>query len=418
MSERIRNNRIEYLVYFFFWGVLVLAPFSVNIPLFGMNEPVVWKHVFSFWLFLLPVFVLFLLNNYILLPYLFIHKKYKWLYFLLVLLIICINGFLSDKYIVSFRPERPGVINKLNRPDYTEFKAEHPPFENGPIRKVSGKYSTTHSSIHDTIAKNKDYYIGKLPRSKPPEIGFVDFLFNPLVLQIFIILMALILNGFTKLYFVAIRDEKLLKEFERQKLVSELEYLKCQINPHFLMNTLNNIHALIGIDKQKAQMSVLYLSKMLRYMLYESSSNWAYLDKEVDFLKGYINLMRLRCNENVKIKTNLPLFASECELPSMLLISFVENAFKHGIKQQGETLIDISITINEGKLIFVCRNTIGDRTEPSLEEDVHGIGLENTRKRLSLLYGDRYVLDISSDDVYYNVLLKIPLDYDEVYYHR
>lgn len=412
MSARIRNNRIEYLIYFLFWGVLVLAPFSANIFSEEERKTLLWDNIYLYWLFLSPVLFLFLINNYILLPRYFIRKKQKIMYFLLVLLCLLATLFVSRKYIVVNKFERPALFHNSKKhadkwnPGMLEGR--------GPKRTVFYKYDRAQNTVHDVVSGNRVYYyIRRLPPPRNPEMDYIDFMLEPYLLQLFLMLMSLVLNDFVKLCFITIRNEKELKELEYRSLLSELEYLKFQINPHFFMNTLNNIHVLIDIDKQKAREAVINISKMMRYILYETSSNWVNLDKEIAFLKGYMELMRMRYNANLTIKTDFPSFTSDCSVPSSLFVSFVENAFKHGIRLKGNSEIEISIKLEDNKLIFKCRNTIGE-TNVSFAESKKGIGLDNARKRLSLLYDSEYTLDINKDDIYYNVLLKIPISHDEV----
>ena len=121
-----------------------------------------------------------------------------------------------------------------------------------------------------------------------------------------------------------------MRLLEKENLNQQLEYLKYQINPHFFMNTLNNIHALVDIDPEKAKTTIVELSKMMRYLLYEGNNSLIPLHREVEFLRNYITLMKLRYTDKVKIDTDIPVSLPDRRLPPLLLITFVENAFKHG----------------------------------------------------------------------------------------
>ena len=220
---------------------------------------------------------------------------------------------------------------------------------------------------------------------------------------------AILLIGFNltiKLFIKSLRDEEVLKDLEHQKLESELQYLKYQLNPHFFMNTLNNIHALIDIDSQKAKTSIIELSKLMRYVLYESNKDYIELTKEITFLQNYIELMRLRFTESLNIQTDFPLIVPEVKIPPLLLISLLENAFKHGVSYREASFIHICLKIDDGNLIFKCSNS-KHRTK---KDEHHGVGLENVKKRLQLLFGNNYTYTINKNENEYNVSLNIPLN--------
>ena len=199
-----------------------------------------------------------------------------------------------------------------------------------------------------------------------------------------------------------------MAELEKQNLEQQLEYLRYQINPHFFMNTLNNIHALVDIDPEKAKNSIILLSKMMRYILYEGDKNTIPLQREVAFIENYIALMRMRYTDKVSINVDMPKGIvgakdqgseranEEWEIPPLLLITFVENAFKHGVSYRQESFIDLYIGIEDGQLIFRCRNSKAQ--EPNQEKG--GVGLTNVKKRLDLIYGTNYTLNIKDDDTY------------------
>lgn len=213
------------------------------------------------------------------------------------------------------------------------------------------------------------------------------------------------MNLGVKYYFKNENTAKAIRELERKNLEQQLQYLKYQINPHFLMNTLNNIHALVDIDPQKAQTSILQLSKLMRYVLYDATKNLVPLQQDIDFVSNYIRLMRIRYSDKVAIETDIREPMPDRQIPPLLFISFVENAFKHGISYENESFIQLSIHTDDDKLHFSCRNS-KKRTEKT---DKGGVGIKNTRQRLDLIYGTDYQLDIRDDDNDYTVSLTIPL---------
>ena len=176
------------------------------------------------------------------------------------------------------------------------------------------------------------------------------------------------------------------------------------------MNTLNNIHALIDIDSAKAQNVVVELSKMMRYVLYEIDNDNVTLRQEVDFLNNYIKLMRIRLKDNVEITVDISNGNSDIKLPPLLFIPFVENIFKHGISYRELSKVEISLHLAGDKLVFRSKNSNHANRR---EDSHHGIGLENLRRRLDLLYGDEYQLTIREDSAIYEVELTLPVAVEE-----
>lgn len=178
------------------------------------------------------------------------------------------------------------------------------------------------------------------------------------------------------------------RELEIQKTEAELRNLRNQINPHFLLNTLNNIFALIAFDQEKAQKAVLSLSSMLRQMLYSSQDNSISIEKEIDFLNNYIDLMRLRISRNVKIDVNMDVREPSANVAPFIFISLVENAFKHGVSPTEPSFISISITADSGKITCEIKNS--NFPKAMTDRSGHGIGLTQVARRLDLAYPDRY----------------------------
>ena len=152
--------------------------------------------------------------------------------------------------------------------------------------------------------------------------------------------------------------EKRRKELEKEKLNSELAFLKNQISPHFFFNTLNNIYSLIGINTTDSQEAVLKLSKMMRYLLYESEQGETNLNAEIEFMNNYIDLMRLRLSDKVKLTISFPVKYDETKIPPLLFISVIENAFKHGISYREKSFIDISMEVSKEMITFRCANSM------------------------------------------------------------
>lgn len=205
-----------------------------------------------------------------------------------------------------------------------------------------------------------------------------------------------------------IQNEKRRKELEQEHMNSELAMLKNQVSPHFFFNTLNNIYSLIELSKDDAQKAVLKLSKLMRYLLYESEHSETFLSHEVDFMKNYIDLMKLRVNESVDLKVFFPDEAKNIVLPPLLFVSFIENAFKHGVSNREPSFIHIDMSCKGDTIHFTCRNSIFRQKQEKIE-NASGIGLENIRKRLALLFHEQHKLSISEKDHIFEVVLDIKL---------
>lgn len=213
-----------------------------------------------------------------------------------------------------------------------------------------------------------------------------------------------------------------IEELEKEKKLYELDLLKSQLNPHFYFNTLNNLYALALSKSEKTPECILQLSKLMEYVIYDCKNNLVKLSKELDFIKNYIALEKLRYESDVKINLNLNLnhkensqidnqidkisdyhiVNKEFYIIPMILIQFVENAFKHGLSKKTDAFVDINIEINDNKLNFEISNSFDD-----INQEKSGIGLENTRRRLDLYYPNKYKLEINQNSKIYNVKLQI-----------
>ncbi|MFI3248171.1 MAG: histidine kinase [Rikenellaceae bacterium] len=203
------------------------------------------------------------------------------------------------------------------------------------------------------------------------------------------------------------RSEEALKEAENARIKAELTNLKSQINPHFLLNTLNNIYALTAIDSEKAQKTIKELSLLLRYVLYENKSDKVLLVKEVEFLKNYIELMRIRLTANVRLNVECTLSEdSAAQIAPLIFISLIENAFKHGVDANKPSFIDIHIEhrADEREVILSIKNS--NNAKRDNDKSGNGIGLDQVRRRLELQYEGAYEWDITeSGELYESVLI-------------
>jgi len=214
--------------------------------------------------------------------------------------------------------------------------------------------------------------------------------------------------------YAAIRDwiksERSKRQLLEEKLKTELAFLRTQINPHFLFNCLNNLYSLALQEKiQETAEGISKLAMLMRYTLHESSGDRVQLKKELDYIEDYLTLQHLRIadEDDIYIKFDVQGEVTQQEVAPMLLIPFIENAFKHGLSLKSKTLINILLKITEGKLLFEVSNTI-NHTSKKLES-ASGLGLANVKRRLELLYPQQYQLDIQKTTNKYQVALKIDL---------
>lgn len=199
--------------------------------------------------------------------------------------------------------------------------------------------------------------------------------------------------------------QRQLAEEKQRSTEAELSWLKNQLNPHFLFNTLNNISSLTQIDADEAQDAIGQLSDLLRYALYETRAEQVPIQGEVEFMENYISLMSLRCGPNVDIQTDLHVADASLRVAPMLFLSPIENAFKHGVSSSRPSFIHVSLHDEAGALVFRCENSNYPKT--AADRSGSGIGIENMRKRLDLIYHGRYVLDYGLEGETYHVNITI-----------
>ena len=209
-------------------------------------------------------------------------------------------------------------------------------------------------------------------------------------------------------HFIRVRQLKQqLKDEKAKNTEAELAWLKNQINPHFLFNTLNNISSLTQIDADAAQDAIAQLSDLLRYAMYETNKNTVPLGGEVEFMRNYIELMKLRCNEQTSVNYQLSIDSEQVEVAPLLFVSLIENAFKHGVSSGRPSAISIKLEQHQGQLTFICNNTNYPKNDK--DRSGSGIGIENTRRRLELMYADRYEWEQTLEDNIYHVMIKLKL---------
>lgn len=383
------NFRKEHTIYTAIWAMLYASP-VINIYTRMAGNPRItfsWTEILHAWEYTSTWLVMFAIHNFLLLPLL-LRKRKTGTYLCLSFLILLTGMFIT--YL-----NRPMHKNQYKTRMEAEWKADSLAYERvAAVRLGDGRYCSPQNPMR---RKPLDYQpIDPLPMLGPGEL--VAFFGGLLLMG---------MNLGVKLYFMSQRDRERQKIIDQRNLEQQMEYLKYQVNPHFFMNTLNNIHALVDIDPERAKTTIVELSKMMRHILYEGSKKLIPLTREVEFLNLYVQLMRLRYTRKVHINVDVPPQLPELKLPPLMLIIFVENAFKHGISYREESFIDIKVRVENKRLLFSCCNSKPTQVQRTNEKG--GMGLQNVRQRLELLYDDDYTLDISDGEKTYEVKLDIPM---------
>ena len=243
-----------------------------------------------------------------------------------------------------------------------------------------------------------------------PDYFFISyFTFREIVLFFIVYIIITMLLKLSKSWFLVSWLQKELLEKEKQKTVVELKALKAQINPHFFFNTLNSIYSMALDKDDRLPGTVLQLSDLMRYFLYVSRDNFIPLEKDLTVVKEYIALQKLRSNPQLDIETKISGEISDQQIAPLLLITFLENAFKHGAKgSSGNTFIKLDIKVEKNKLNFTLENNKGiiDKVNTG---DHNGLGLENVKRQLELLYPGKHLLNIKDEQDRFVVALQLSL---------
>ncbi|MCD0468503.1 sensor histidine kinase [Flavobacterium sp. JAS] len=311
--------------------------------------------------------ILFYLNYFYLVPALLLQKKY-WLYFAFVLILIAIFMIIRINYFIpEFRHLKPSDIM--------------------PSRAMPIGPNTFPRGKHLIIERRQPLF----------------FKIGPSLFYILIITISAAIRTLTEFY--NNQQNKLIAETHRTN--TELIYLRKQTNPHFLFNSLNSIYSLAHKKSDLVPDAIVTLSELMRYMLYETDNKTVALVKEINYIQNYIELQKLRLNNIEDIVINVHGDTKNKFIEPLLLISFVENAFKYGTDYKGAAHVKIKIFILENSLDFWIENTIENYIK---DPENSGIGLVNIQNRLDLLYPDAHELTITQDNQYYRVHLNLKLD--------
>jgi hypothetical protein len=219
---------------------------------------------------------------------------------------------------------------------------------------------------------------------------------------------AFLMLGVATIASIALALNKRIKEIEQENHTSQISMLKYQINPHFLFNTLNNIYATSIIDNSpKTAEMIEKLSSMMRYTMKDTQNDYVSLENEFDYITNFIELQKIRLDENIKLILEIQKCEADLKIAPMLLIPFIENAFKHGVNPEEKSEIKIELSVKSKILYLAISNNIVNHQNSIVEKS--GLGIANTKKRLELIYPSSYELVFKTDKNIFNVFLKVDL---------
>lgn len=349
-----KSRKYEIIVYATLWLLVIVLPLFNELMREASGGDFSWCSIIRWWLSLIPFMLVFAINTFVLFPKLLLKNRVKE-YFVLLAIIFAV---------------------------FIAFQFTTLDWRIDALMKMAQK---------QTVSAVRPFY---------RFMGIPMPLLTDMVFFLFLIA----INAVVVVVFKYMREKATRESLEKLRLMDELKFLKAQINPHFLMNSLNNIHSMIEIDSVKAQDMTLELSRLMRYVLYEGANATASFADEVAFILNYVSLMRCRYPDSkVQISVDVPENPSRnIVVPSMLLVTFVENAFKHGISYRTKSSVDISIQEKDKTVIFSCVNS-----KPINSDMAHdgGVGLENVRRRLELMCEGGYQLDIDDSETSFSVKL-------------
>ncbi len=346
------NNYKRFLFQIILWGIIwfFLSFGQSNNEKFLIENSI----LFAFQIGLIGLLIFFVAKH-------FLFKKKYLFFFLISFSIICVSALSSSTISTNLSTS---LLPPRNNP-----RMMNPPFKRPPRR------------------------------IKPPSILMVHFS-N--------LMIAYLIATFIETFLFAQKKEEEMIRSKNENLQTELKLLKSQINPHFLFNSLNNIYALSVIDSDKTQQSISYLSEMLRYVLYECDRPYVSIQKEITYIKNYIKLFSLKNSKPYEITTKFNVDDKTVPIAPMLFIPFIENAFKHSNIEKPGSFIEIHIISDTSNINFEIVNSIPK--EKIMKDKIGGIGLENVKKRLSILYQEKHKLLITNNNNIFKVRLNIKLE--------
>ncbi|AEW00994.1 hypothetical protein A4D02_13630 [Niastella koreensis] len=342
---------------------------------------------------------LFYLNFYYLLPRLFRDRKIVpyVLNLLAALAILCIQQLSLEIYVLKTLAKRFPQFERMSSRPVMAKATRLPGFQFGTGTNVNGAVQVNMPGTDEEVPP--PFVHEPYPRMLYM-IALKDALSSGIVI--------LLLSGTIKLAHSLFISEKQKKILENERLNAELNFLKLQINPHFLFNTLNSIYSQAHFRSEQTEHSILKFSRIMRYVLYDSATEKICLSQDLEYISNYIDLQQLRLSKNITVQYNVTGGVAGLSIAPLLLITFIENAFKHGISYTAPSEIKIAIAVTGKELSL----TVGNAINRLNREATGGVGLINAHRRLDVLYPNRHHLDVMETDHLYIVNLKIELDHE------
>jgi two-component system LytT family sensor kinase len=371
------------------------------LPLLFMNA---WEegnnfHLLSFfyyWVFCVTYIVLFYLNSYILIPRLFLQKKY--LNYTIVILLLFAGVYALQPYdrlvrsnekqfgipfMLMHQPGRDKLLGLDMAPPQHHDTAKHP---------VPGGLPPGHA-VPPFTNEPERFFHHPGPNQMRRHFDIISF---------FLFIMIIALSTAIRIVRQWQLSEQRARQAESDKTDAELSFLRAQINPHFLFNTLNNIYTLAVIQDEHAPDSILKLSNIMRYVTDDTREDFVPLQYEIDCINDYIELQKLRLGKNTRIDFKITGDVDSKQIAPLILMTFIENVFKYGISKHESSIVSINILVHENGISFYCQNRIFQEKEYT---ERAGIGLDNVKQRLHYLYPGKYVLNINTENHLYTVNL-------------
>ncbi|MCX6236821.1 MAG: histidine kinase [Bacteroidia bacterium] len=379
-SKTLNIRIIELIVFIVIWVAIFSVPFFSQ----RLNNAVNWAKVIGEWIRMFSYLIIFVVNILILVPKFLFQKKYS-TYIGLALFVILFTIGMSISLGLILTPPQPMEMPPM------DFGPGMPPMELGTGMPAP---------------------LGYRPVTQPEQKSIFMILTDEMIISL------LVVGAGTSFKMVSqwLNEESRRKDLEKEQLKTELAFLRHQVSPHFFMNTLNNIHALIDINAEDAKNTIIELSTMMRYLLYDTAQGQTTLKKEINFIESYIALMQLRFPKKVTVTLDVPKKIHDIQIPPMLFLSFLENAFKHGVSYQTESFVSFKLEQMDNQLNCNIKNSKHNNKE-NLDKSYSGIGLTNIKKSLKLLFGNDYLLNIYENDKEFEVQLTIPIYEDKMLVH-
>ena len=348
-----------------------------------------------YWLFCFTYIFLFYFNGYVLIPWLFLKKKYV-LYSIIALVLLAGIFFLKPYDRLLRHTDRYGNVSTIHNPPMRE--------------NLTGRFLHPPPPPHgEEFHPDTGQPPGSPPGNPPP--GFISGQHSPAFrtrffdsISIFVFLMIGAISTAIKIMQQWQMTEQRAIRAEADKASAELSFLKAQINPHFLFNTLNNIYTLAVMKDDNAPDSILKLSNIMRYVTDDAMADFVTLQSEIDCIHDYIELQRLRLGEKTNVSLDISGDIENKKIPPLILMTFIENVFKYGVSKHHPSAIIIRVAGDDTGISFFCQNSIFPDKD---EKRRVGIGLKNTKQRLEHLYPKKHILDINTDNQLYTVKLML-----------